>query len=131
MRISSERRARILRELELASQIQTSNLPSTPTFVCIDGCLAAGITLPAREVGGDFLDAFILRNGKVALLIGDVAGKGIPAALYTVLARNALKAALLSLAPLEQVLHSANELLLIGLQSSTFLLLRCRSALTE
>ena len=111
--LNSERRARILKELELASQIQTSNLPSTPIFVRTAGCVVVGRSLPAREVGGDFLDAFPLPDGRVAVFIGDVAGKGIPAALYTVLARNALKVALLSMVPPEQVLQSANALLCV------------------
>jgi sigma-B regulation protein RsbU (phosphoserine phosphatase) len=41
----------------------------------------SGVSVPAREVGGDFFNYFVLRDGEVALLIGDVSGKGVGAAL--------------------------------------------------
>jgi serine phosphatase RsbU (regulator of sigma subunit) len=72
-------RERLQRELELCRRIQTEMLPHTslrlgPTEV-------KGISIPAREVGGDFFNYFELPGGDVAVLVGDVSGKGISAAL--------------------------------------------------
>jgi serine phosphatase RsbU (regulator of sigma subunit) len=72
-------RERLQRELELCRQIQTEMLPHAslrlgPTEV-------KGISIPAREVGGDFFNYFELPDNQVAVLVGDVSGKGISAAL--------------------------------------------------
>jgi serine phosphatase RsbU (regulator of sigma subunit) len=71
---------RLERELQVAAEIQISILPdvlpATPCFdfgACID---------PARQVGGDFYDVFRVGEGKVAVLIGDVADKGVPSAIF-------------------------------------------------
>jgi serine phosphatase RsbU (regulator of sigma subunit) len=70
---------RLRRELELSRLIQTEMLPrsalqSGPAEI-------AGISMPAREVGGDFFNYFVLPDGRLALLVGDVSGKGVSAAL--------------------------------------------------
>ena len=67
------------RELELCRRIQTEMLPHAslqlgPTEI-------KGISIPAREVGGDFFNYFELPGGQIAVLVGDVSGKGISAAL--------------------------------------------------
>jgi serine phosphatase RsbU (regulator of sigma subunit) len=72
-------RERLQRELELCRRIQSEMLPHAslrlgPTEV-------KGISIPAREVGGDFFNYFELPGGNVAVLVGDVSGKGISAAL--------------------------------------------------
>ena len=70
-------------ELEVAREIQLAMLPS--------GTLAAGdveicgVTRPANTVGGDFYDVLTLRDGRIVMTIGDVAGKGSPAALLMAL----------------------------------------------
>jgi serine phosphatase RsbU (regulator of sigma subunit) len=70
---------RIRRELELGRRIQHDMLPQTPlTFGLTQ---VQGISVPAREVGGDFFNYFVLDNGHIALLMGDVSGKGVGAAL--------------------------------------------------
>jgi serine phosphatase RsbU (regulator of sigma subunit) len=69
----------LARELQLAHQIQTRMLPSDlPALPCYD--IGARST-PARMVGGDFYDVFRLDGERVGIAIGDVSGKGIPAAL--------------------------------------------------
>jgi sigma-B regulation protein RsbU (phosphoserine phosphatase) len=70
---------RLRRELELSRLIQTEMLPrvslrSGPAEI-------SGISIPAREVGGDFFNYFVLPDGRLALLVGDVSGKGVSAAL--------------------------------------------------
>jgi serine phosphatase RsbU (regulator of sigma subunit) len=70
---------RLRRELELSRLIQTEMLPrdslrSGPAEI-------RGLSIPARQVGGDFFNYFVLPDGRLALLVGDVSGKGVSAAL--------------------------------------------------
>lgn len=67
-------------ELAIASRIQESIMPDLPFESSI--ATADGISTPAREVGGDFLGVFPIDSERVGFLIGDVSGKGIPAAIY-------------------------------------------------
>jgi len=70
---------RLRKELELSRLVQEELLPREPLrapFV-----EAEGVSIPAREVGGDFFNYFLLPGQRVALLVGDVSGKGMPAAL--------------------------------------------------
>lgn len=71
---------RLERELKVAAEIQMSILPDTLPLV--EGFDFGGRILPARQVGGDFYDVFILDNHKVGILIGDVADKGVPSAIF-------------------------------------------------
>src|SRR2546423_5307124 len=68
------------RELEIARNIQESLLPRY--FPPIPGFGLAGFCLSARHVGGDFYDVFEVARGRVLLVVADVMGKGIPAALF-------------------------------------------------
>jgi serine phosphatase RsbU (regulator of sigma subunit) len=70
---------RIRRELELGRQIQHDMLPQVPLVLGLTEI--KGVSVPAREVGGDFFNYFQLTNGTIALLVGDVSGKGVGAAL--------------------------------------------------
>jgi serine phosphatase RsbU (regulator of sigma subunit) len=70
---------RIKRELELGRQIQHDMLPQEP--LRLGPTEIRGVSVPAREVGGDFFNYFQLDSGQVALLVGDVSGKGVGAAL--------------------------------------------------
>lgn len=70
---------RLRRELELGRQIQHDMLPHGPLQVGL--VQVSGVSVPAREVGGDFFNYFVLSDGAVALLVGDVSGKGVGAAL--------------------------------------------------
>jgi serine phosphatase RsbU (regulator of sigma subunit) len=70
---------RIKRELELGRQIQHDMLPQSPLRLGLTE--VKGVSVPAREVGGDFFNYFSLPDGRVALLVGDVSGKGVGAAL--------------------------------------------------
>ncbi len=70
---------RLQRELELSRLIQTEMLPREA--LRSGAAEIAGISIPAREVGGDFFNYFVLPDGRLALLVGDVSGKGVSAAL--------------------------------------------------
>ena len=81
---------RLEREMELARQVQQSVLPRV--FPQVSGCTFAARNQPARQVGGDFYDVIALDADHVGLVIGDVSGKGMPAALYMALTRSLLLA---------------------------------------
>lgn len=71
---------RLERELKVAAEIQLSILPDVlPTHPDFD---FGGRILPARQVGGDFYDVFELGDNKLGVLIGDVADKGVPSAIF-------------------------------------------------
>ena len=66
-------------ELEQAGEIQQRHLPETPPAVT--GYELAGANLPSRAVGGDYFDYIQQPDGRILLVVADVAGKGMPAAL--------------------------------------------------
>ena len=83
-------RERLRGELELSRQIQTEMLPRGPLRSTV--AEIAGVSVPAREVGGDFFNYFDLSDGRLALLVGDVSGKGVSAALLMANAQATLRA---------------------------------------
>jgi serine phosphatase RsbU (regulator of sigma subunit) len=83
---------RLRRELELSRQIQTEMLPRTG--LRLGPAEIKGISIPAREVGGDFFNYFVLPDGRLALLVGDVSGKGVSAALLMANVQATLRARL-------------------------------------
>ena len=83
---------RLRRELELSRLIQTEMLPRTG--LRLGAAEIKGISIPAREVGGDFFNYFVLPDGRLALLVGDVSGKGVSAALLMANVQATLRARL-------------------------------------
>ena len=81
---------RIEQELEYARSIQESALPHTFKFPRDDFEIYATMD-PAKEVGGDFYDFFFIDTDKICLVIADVSGKGIPAALFMMRSKTALR----------------------------------------
>lgn len=76
-------RERISAELSLAGQIQQNSVPGTfPAFPDRSDFEIYGFMSPAREVGGDFYNYFLLDDDHLMICIGDVSGKGIPGALF-------------------------------------------------
>jgi sigma-B regulation protein RsbU (phosphoserine phosphatase) len=71
---------RLEQELQVAADIQLSILPDQ--LPELDGFSFGARILPARQVGGDLYDVFLLRDGQVGVLIGDVADKGVPSAIF-------------------------------------------------
>ena len=78
------------KEMEIAQQIQESFLPHTIPF--IENYDLAASSIPAQEVGGDFYDFIPISSEQTGLTIGDVSGKGIPAALFMAFSRTLLRA---------------------------------------
>jgi sigma-B regulation protein RsbU (phosphoserine phosphatase) len=81
---------RLHRELEIATNIQLSFLPSNQ--IVVRGIDLAAVFQPAREVGGDFYDFFELPGKKLGIVIADVCGKGLPAAMHMALTRALIRA---------------------------------------
>ncbi len=77
-------------EMETARGIQQSFLPESPPK--IDGFELAALNLPARQVGGDFYDFIPVSDGKWGIVIADVSGKGVPAALFMALSKTLVRA---------------------------------------
>lgn len=82
-------RERLEREMHLAAEIQRQILPKGAPSV--SGYQLAGWNRPARQVGGDYYDLLALPDGRVELVVGDVSGKGIPAALMVSTLHSALR----------------------------------------
>lgn len=99
---------RIQRDLEIARQVQKTFLPrEKPKLAGID---IGSMCLPANEVGGDYYDFIPLGPGKLGIAVGDVSGKGIPAAFYMTLAKGFLRAQANHFPSPRDVLVSMNDL---------------------
>ena len=80
---------RIKAELDIATRIQASNLPTEP--IECDSYFVDGYSKPAKEVGGDFFDYYMLDDENLAIAIGDASGKGVPAALLSTITQVMVK----------------------------------------
>ncbi len=87
---SRERLNALEQEIEIAAQIQSSMLPRE--FPAGGNFEIYAEMAPARRVGGDFYDFFTIGNDRLGFLIGDVSGKGVPAALFMAVSRTILRA---------------------------------------
>jgi phosphoserine phosphatase RsbU/P len=117
---------RIESELKIAHDIQMNLLPKTfPPFpdrpeIDIDAAIK-----PAREVGGDFYDFFLIDRDHLCFVIADVSDKGIPAALFMVITKTLLKAvAALGMNPGE-ILNAVNRELCKGNDATMFVTIFC------
>jgi len=83
---------RIAREMEAAAQIQRTFLPTqSPTGPLAHKFEAFAVMRPAKAVGGDFYDYFFIGDSKLGFAVGDVSGKGVPAALFMSVSRTVLR----------------------------------------
>ena len=110
---------RIEQELEFARTIQESALPKNFTFPRSDFELYATMD-PAKEVGGDFYDFFFVGQNRLALVIADVSGKGIPAALFMMRAKTAIRGLAESGSSPAEILYKANNTLCEGNDAEMF-----------
>lgn len=103
-------RQRTATELDVAKQIQMSAVPHDfDSFTERFALDIAGFMRPAREVGGDFYDVFEVGERGVAFVIGDVSGKGVPAALFMMRAQSLLRQYLLETDDLGTAFTLANR----------------------
>ena len=110
---------RIEQELELARTIQDSALPKNFVFPRKDFEICA-MMHPAREVGGDFYDFFFVDRNRIALVIADVSGKGIPAALFMMRAKTAIRGLAEAGREPAEILERANSILCEGNDAEMF-----------
>jgi len=119
----SVEKRRIDRELRVAGQIQEQLLPERPPQ--IEGFDLAAASVPCSDVGGDFYDFVPLEGGKMALVIADVAGKGVPGALLMASARAGLRAHLESASEPREVARRLNLNLYHDTRAGQFVSLFC------
>ena len=108
LRLATAEKERISAELNMAKKIQAAQLPSDfPAFPDRKEFDIYASMTPAKEVGGDFYDFFLVDDDHLAMVIADVSGKGIPASLFMmiskILLKNRLKAGDSPSAALERV----------------------------
>lgn len=113
------RQERLKRELEIAQQVQSSFLPRRMPDV--EGVDVAAMCLAAQEVGGDYYDFIEVEPGRLAVVVGDVSGKGIQAAFYMTLAKGMLQALCRRGASPAEVMRELNALFYGNVPRGTFI----------
>lgn len=107
------------KEMQVASVIQQRVLPQQ--LPRIPGYELAGINLPAEEIGGDYYDCIQLRNGRIALVIADVTGKGVPASLLVNSLHASLRVHLDNGEELSNLVYRLNDFLYRSTPPSAFI----------
>jgi phosphoserine phosphatase RsbU/P len=91
--IIDAQKTRMQEELNVGRDIQMSMVPQTfPPFPERNEFSIYAALYPAREVGGDFYDFFFIDENRICVCVGDVSGKGVPAALFMAVSRTLIKA---------------------------------------
>lgn len=112
---------RIGAELNVATQIQADMLPRIfPPFPDRTEFDIYATMTPAKEVGGDFYDFFLIDRDHLGLVMADVSGKGVPAALFMVIAKTLIKNRAMMGGNPAQILHDVNNQLCEGNEAELF-----------
>jgi len=123
LRQETAAKERMESELRIARDIQISSLPRTfPDRTEFD--LFASMD-PAKEVGGDFYDFFFVDDDTFFLAVGDVSGKGVPAALFMMTVKTLLKTEALRAIPPDEILRRVNRLICPDNSSFMFVTIVC------
>ena len=102
----------IQQDLQTAHEIQQAILPKVfPPFPNRTDFDIYAAMIAAREVGGDFFDFFMIDNDRLGFVIGDVSGKGVPAAIFMAVSRTLIRATGLKAIPAAECMHYVNNLL--------------------
>ena len=112
---------RIETELDIATRIQASRLPTEA--IKTNEFIVNGYSHPAKEVGGDFFDYYMLDEDNLAIVIGDASGKGVPAALLAMITQVMIKQLLKDEINPSKVLYLLNDQLCENNSESMFLTL--------
>ena len=96
-------------ELEVAKRIQYGIMGEKKESSLAHNFMISARMKSARQVGGDFYDSFLLKNGKVCVFIGDVSGKGIAAALFMAFIKTLMREKLMDIPNLAQAVAEANR----------------------
>ena len=118
----AEAARRAEKEMAMATAIQTNVLPSTfpPYPNLVDRIDIYALMLTAKEVGGDFYDFFFVSRDKLALVVADVSGKGVPAALFMMRAKATLQGLLKSGCGIAEAVGAANDRLADSNEANMF-----------
>ncbi len=112
-------RERLLKELEIARTVQKRFLPQQiPSLPNLD---ISCICQPAMEVGGDYYDFVQNNNGSIAVIIGDVSGKGVSAAFYMTMAKGIIKTIAKSISCPSEVLSKMNAVFYENVPKDVFI----------
>ncbi|NIM11950.1 MAG: SpoIIE family protein phosphatase [Candidatus Aminicenantes bacterium] len=114
-------RARMAKELEIARQVQMKLLPGKPPEII--GFEIEGICIPANEVGGDYYDFIPIDESRIGIVIGDVSGKGVPAAIYMTLTKGIIHSQVEKQLSPELVLTRVNRSLYAMMDNKSFVTL--------
>lgn len=105
-------RERMVGELQAAADIQSGILPKPLPEKAVGGRFALAASLkPAREVGGDLYDFFMLDDERICMIVGDVSDKGVPAALFMSMAMVLIRSGAQGAGGPEQIMKKVNETL--------------------
>jgi len=116
----------IQQELEIAKQIQQSMLPQALNSEKVKNRFDIfSKMIPAKKVGGDFYDYFFISENRLAFVIGDVADKGVPAALYMAMSRMIIKSYLIANPDLQSCFAHINNILTKDNPSTMFVTVFC------
>ncbi len=108
-------------QFQVARRAQQQMLPEAPPAV--PGVEIAAVCLPAREVGGDLFDFLSLPNGHVGIVVADVSGKGVPAALYMTLTKGLLASVAETTSDPAEIVREVNRHLYIACKRKMFVTL--------
>ncbi len=111
-------RERMAKELEIARKVQMSLLPKMNPVT--PGYDIAGICIPAQEVGGDYYDFVSLGGKRIGIALGDVSGKGVPAAIYMTLTKGILQSNAEDNVSPKTVLSKVNSLMYRTIDRNSF-----------
>lgn len=114
-------RERLSAELDVASRIQSDMLPKDfPLFPERNEFDLFATMTPAKEIGGDFYDVFLMDDDHLCLVMADVAGKGVPAALFMVNSMKTIRARAVNGGTPSEILFDVNNTLVKGNKEKIF-----------
>ena len=111
---------RVARDMEIAANIQKSLLPAHPPQ--IEGVELAGRCIPAKNVGGDYFDYFLMDDDKLGILIADVSGHNVGSALVMAMTRQALRFESVHQTSVAEVLAATNRAMYADLSNAGLLI---------
>lgn len=120
MEVTAEKE-RLGAELDLANRIQANMLPKNfPLFPDRNEFSLFATMTPAKEVGGDLYDSFLIDDDHLCMVVGDVSGKGVPAALFMVISKTLIKSRTLQGGTPAEILSDVNDSLCDGNDEGLF-----------
>jgi len=114
---------KVASELRIAREIQMSSMPKR--YPCIPGYEIYGVLQPARAVGGDFYDCFLIDQDHLCFVLGDVSDKGVPAALFMAATKTLINSSALATSHPNRILELVNRRTCLDNDASMFVTVFC------